>query len=101
MNGIDRKTNQTPPALEPHTRWICASVIIPKTGVKMGNLSTDYRTARAFLRLGRYEAWLVECIVNLLKRHDDRVAAEKRLSIGRRTSAAMLARQDAGRRVSS
>ncbi len=67
----------------------------------MGNLVTDYREARARLRLGRYDAYLVECIVKLLSRHDDEVAAEKRLRIGRRTSAAMLARQDAGRRVSS
>jgi len=70
-------------------------------GVKMGNLVTDYRKARSLLRLGRYEAWQVECIVNLLTRHDTRVAAEKRLRIGRRRSATMLARQDAGRRVSS
>ena len=67
----------------------------------MGNIVTDYRKARERLRLGRYERWQVECITRLLKRHDDRVAAEKRLRIGRRTSAAMLARQDAGRRVSS
>lgn len=67
----------------------------------MGNLATEYREARALLRLGPYEAWLVECIVNLLMRHDNRVAAQKRLRIGRRTSAAMRARQDAGRRVSS
>ena len=69
--------------------------------VKMGNLVTDYRKARSRLRLGRYDAWLVECIVRLLARHDDKVAAEKRLQIGRRTSATMLALQDAGRRVSS
>lgn len=67
----------------------------------MGNLVTDYRKARALLRLGPYDAWLVECIVNLLIRHDNRVAAEKRLRIGRRKSALMRARQDAGRRVSS
>ena len=67
----------------------------------MGNLVTDHREARALLRLGPYERWQVECIANLLKRHDDRVAAEKRLRIGRRTSATMLALQDAGRRVSS
>ncbi len=67
----------------------------------MGNLSTDYQKARALLRLGPYDAWLVECIVNLLIRHDNRVAADKRLRVGRQTSAAMLARQDAGRRVSS
>lgn len=67
----------------------------------MGNLATDYCKARSLLRLGSYEAWLVECIVNLLIRHDKRVAAEKRLRIGRQKSAAMLARQDAGRRVSS
>lgn len=66
----------------------------------MGNL-TDYREARARLRLGRYDAWLVECIVRLLSRHDDEVAAQKRVKIGRRTSAAMLALQDGGRRVSS
>ena len=65
----------------------------------MGNLATEYRKLRS-LRLGPYESWLVECIVNLLRRHDNRVAAEKRLRIGRRTSAAMLALQDAGRRVS-
>ena len=70
-------------------------------GVKMGNVATDYRKARSLLRLGPYEAWQVECIVNLLIRHDNRVAAEKRLEIGRRTSKAMLALQDAGRRVSS
>ena len=67
----------------------------------MGNIMTDYQKARAMLRLGRYDAWLVECIVNLLRRHDNRVAAEKRLRVGRRTSKAMLALQDAGRRVSS
>ena len=67
----------------------------------MGNLVTDYREARARLRLGRYDAWLVECITRLLKRHDDRVSAEKRLRVGRRTSAAMLERQQAGFRVSS
>jgi len=67
----------------------------------MGNLATNYREARSRLRLGAYDAWLVECIVNLLKRHDNRVAAEKRLKIGRRTSVSMLASQDAGRRVSS
>lgn len=67
----------------------------------MGNIVTDYRTARALLGLGRYERWQVECITGLLKRHDDRVAAEKRLRVGRQTSAAMLALQDAGRRVSS
>ena len=47
--------------------------------VKMGNIVTDYQKARALLRLGPYDAWLVKCIVNLLRRHDDRVAAEKRL----------------------
>ncbi len=73
----------------------------PKRDGKMDNIATDYREARARLRLGRYDAWLVETIVNLLKRHDDRVAAEKRLRVGRRTSASMLARQDAGWRVSS
>lgn len=62
---------------------------------------TDYREARARLRLGRYDAWLVEVIVRLLIRHDNRVAAEKRLEIGRRTSATMLALQNAGHRVSS
>ncbi len=67
----------------------------------MGNLVTDYQKARSLLRLGPYERWQVECITRLLKRHDDRVAAEKRLRVGRQTSAAMLARQDAGRRVSS
>ena len=72
-----------------------------KMSVKMGNLVTDYQRARAMLRLGPYDAWLVECIVNLLMRHDNRVAAEKGLRIGRRTSAAMLALQAAGRRVSS
>jgi len=45
-------------------------------GVKMGNLVTDYHKARSLLRLGRYEAWLVKCIVNLLIRHDNRVAAD-------------------------
>jgi hypothetical protein len=67
----------------------------------MGNLMTDYREARTRLRLGRYEAWLVECIVNLLIRHDARVAAQKRLRNGQRTSATMLALQARGRRVSS
>ena len=67
----------------------------------MGNLVTDYQKARALLRLGPYERWQVKCITNMLVRHDDRVAAEKRLRVGRRTSATMLARQDAGRRVSS
>ncbi len=67
----------------------------------MGSLVTDYRKARSLLRLDRYDAWLVECIVELLGKHDERVAAEKRLRVGRRTSATMLARQDAGRRVSS
>ena len=67
----------------------------------MGNLVTDYQEARSLLRLGRYDAWLVECLVKLLIRHDNRVAAQKRLEIGRRTSAAMLALQDRGRRVSS
>lgn len=61
----------------------------------MGNLVTDYHKARALLRLGPYDAWLVECIVNLLIWHDNRVAAEKRLRIGRRKSALMRARQDA------
>lgn len=67
----------------------------------MYDLVTDYRKARAALRLGNYEAWLVECLVRLLKRHDERVAKAKRLGSHRRKSAAMLARQDAGRRVSS
>jgi len=66
----------------------------------MGNLA-DCQEARSLLRLGPYERWQVECIVNLLMRHDDRVSAQKRLGIDRRKSAAMLARQDAGRRVSS
>jgi hypothetical protein len=68
----------------------------------MGNLVADYREARARLRLlGRYERWQLECITRLLQRHDDRVATEKRRTIGCRTSATMLARQDAGFRVSS
>ena len=70
----------------------------------MGNLTLatdDYRKARTFLHLGKYERWLVECIANLLKRHDERVAQQKQLVACRRKSAAMLARQDAGRRVSS
>jgi hypothetical protein len=67
----------------------------------MGNIVTDYQKARSLLRLGSYERWQVECITNLLRRHDNRVAAEKRLRVGRRKSAAMLARQAAGRRVSS
>ncbi len=74
---------------------------LSKMDVKIGNIITDYRTARAFLRLGRYEAWLVDCIARLLVRHDKRVVAEKRFRVGRRTSSAMRARQDAGRRVSS
>lgn len=82
-------------------RQIYASDMTPQMRGKMGNLVTDYRKARALLRLGPYDAWLVECIVNLLIRHDNRVAAEKRLRIGRRKSALMRARQDAGRRVSS
>lgn len=67
----------------------------------MGNILTDYRTARAFLRLGKYEIWLVERIVALLDRHERRVREEQRVRSGRRKSASMLARQDAGRRVSS
>lgn len=70
-------------------------------GVKMGNVATNYQEARALLRLGSYEAWQVECIVNLLIRHDNRVSVQECLRIGRRKSASMLARQDAGRRVSS
>ena len=61
--------------------------------VKISNLVTDYRKARALLRLHPYERWQVECIVNLLM--------QKRRRIGRRKSAAMLALQDAGRGVSS
>ncbi len=83
---------------------IHVDIFVPEstqTSVKMGNLVADYQKARSLLRLGPYDAWLVECIVNLLMRHDNRVAAEKRLRVGRRTSKAMLARQDAGRRVSS
>ena len=95
-----RKLDQMGPALGPPT-----SVISPKRrgkkGVKMGNLVIDYRKARSLLRLGPYDSWLVEIIVKLLSRHDDEVAAEKRLRIGRRTSATMRALQDAGRRVSS
>ena len=68
---------------------------------KMGNAVIDYRRARARLRLGKYEAWLAECIVNLLARHDDRVKQEERRRSCQRKSAAMLARQAAGRRVSS
>ncbi len=42
----------------------------------MGNIATDYRQARLLLRLGKYEAWLVERIVRLLIQHDERVAAD-------------------------
>jgi hypothetical protein len=73
----------------------------PKMSVKMGNLLTDSREARALPRLGNYERWQVEVIVKLLIRHDNRVAAEKRRRIGRRKSAEMLALQARGRRVSS
>jgi hypothetical protein len=88
------------PSRGPHTSHISPTRRI-KMDVKMGNLVTDYRKARARLRLGKYERWQLECITRLLQRHDDRVAAEKRLQIGRRTSATMRARQDAGFRVSS
>jgi len=54
----------------------------------MGNIVTDYRTARGFLRLGKYETWLVECIVALLGRHDQRVREEQRLRSGQAISPA-------------
>ena len=69
--------------------------------VKIGNPVTECSKARALLRLGPYDRWLVECVVNLLRRHDERVVAAKRRVANRRKSAAMLARQAAGRRVSS
>lgn len=43
----------------------------------MGNVVTDYRKARAALRLGAYETWLVECIAKLLRRHDDRLSLSR------------------------
>ena len=51
----------------------------------MGNLVTDYREARALLRLGPYEAWLVDCIINLLMPYDNRVAAQNAAQLGRKT----------------
>jgi len=60
----------------------------------MGSLIADYQKARNLLRLNAYDAWLVECIVRLLQRHDDRLARKRK-------SDAMRARQDAGHRVSS
>ena len=44
-------------------------------GVKIGNLMTKCSKTRLLLRLGPYERWQVDCVVNLLKRHDERVAA--------------------------
>jgi len=96
-----RKLNQTPRGSSLVGLQLSRSRASSKMSVKMGNVVTDYQKARAMLRLGSYERWQVECIVNLLIRHDDRVLAQRRLRIDRRKSAAMLARQDAGRRVSS
>jgi len=61
----------------------------------------NYRTARSLLRLGPYERWQVTCIVDLLGKHDNRVAADDRRRIARQKSASMLSLQARGRRVSS
>ena len=51
----------------------------------MGNFVSDYREARLSVRHpDAYDARLVECITDLLVRHDERIELEHRLAVNRR-----------------